>query len=130
VGLDVTQHMVIPAAAVEKLRSSADPEARWLGDLLAFYVRFHREHGGLEGAVIHDPLAVALAMEPSWGQAAPVPIRTDLSDGPLRGRTALGDRNAGDPPIGVFRHIDLEAVHRILLEHLFGPWLTLADFGA
>ena len=36
---------------------------------------------------------------------------------------------AGDSVIAVFREVDLPAVHGILLEHLFGRWLTLADFG-
>ena len=130
VGLDVTRQLVIPAAAVHALTSHADPEARWLGQLLGFYVRFHHKQEGLAGAVINDPLAVALAVAPSWGQADHVPIRVDLSDGPLRGRTALGSRDAGDPVIGVFRQFDRAAVHGILLEHLFGRWLTLADFGA
>jgi inosine-uridine nucleoside N-ribohydrolase len=129
VGLDVTRQLVIPAAAVEKLVGHADPEAQWLGHLLGFYVRFHKDREGFAGAVIHDPLAVALALEPSWGTADAVPIRMDLSDGPLRGRTALGSRDA-DPEIKVFRQFDRAAVHGILLDHLFGRWLTLADFGA
>lgn len=130
VGLDVTRQLVIPAAAVRKLAEQADPEAQWLGHLLGFYVRFHEHQEGLSGAVINDPLAIVLALEPSWGRADTVPIRMDLSDGPLRGRTGLGHLEAGDPPISVFRQFDRPAVHRILLEHLFGRWLTLADFEA
>jgi inosine-uridine nucleoside N-ribohydrolase len=130
VGLDVTRQLIIPAAAVKKLGAQADPEARWLGTLLDCYVRFHEQQEGLSGAVINDPLAIALAVEPSWGRCDSVPVRVDLSDGPLRGRTARGSLDAGDPPIGVFMHFDRAAVHGILLEHLFGRWLTLADFGA
>jgi inosine-uridine nucleoside N-ribohydrolase len=130
VGLDVTRQLVIRAAAVHALTLHPDPEAQWLGHLLGCYVRFHREQEGLAGAVINDPLAIALAVEPSWGRAEAVPIQVDLSDGPLRGRTALGSRDAGDPVIGVFRQFDRAAVHGILLEHLFGRWLTLTDFVA
>jgi inosine-uridine nucleoside N-ribohydrolase len=129
VGLDVTRQLVIPETAVQALAAHPDPEARWFGQLLAFYVRFHRSQEGLAGAVINDPLAVALAVEPSWGRADSVPIRVDLSDGPLRGRTTIGSRDAGDPVTGVYRQFDLPSVRGILLEHLFGRWLTLADFG-
>jgi inosine-uridine nucleoside N-ribohydrolase len=128
VGLDVTRQLVIPGAAVHTLATHADPDAQWLGQLLGFYVRFHEEAEGLRGAVINDPLAVALAVEPGLGAADPVPIAVDRSDGPLRGRTAIGDRDAGDPVVRAYRHFDRDAVHALLLEHLFGRWLSPADF--
>ncbi len=130
VGLDVTRQLVIPAAAVHKLATHADADAQWLGRLLGFYVRFHAEVEGLHGAVINDPLAVALALEPSWGEAERVAVRVDLSDGPMRGRTAFGSAQNGDPLVKVFRRFDVGRVHDLLLEHLFGRWLTRADFAA
>ncbi len=127
VGLDVTRQLVVPAAAVAKLAAHPDAEARWLAGLLGFYVRFHEEFEGLAGAVINDPLAVALAVEPSWGHAVPHTVRTDLSDGLHRGRTAPGSPEAGDPSLGVFRRFDLTRVHGLLLEQLFGRWLSRSD---
>jgi inosine-uridine nucleoside N-ribohydrolase len=127
VGLDVTRRLVLPAAAVAKLATHDDPEARWLGRLLGFYVRFHEEYEGLHGAVINDPLAVALALEPAWGRAQRMAIRVDLGEGEERGRTAPG--GPGDPVVAVYRKVDLPPVHRLLLEHLFGRWLSEGDFG-
>ena len=126
VGLDVTRRLVLPAAAVAKLARHADPEARWLGRLLGFYVRFHEEYEGLHGAVINDPLAVALALAPAWGRVEVHALAVDLGDGEHRGRTAPG--GAGDPEVRVYRDVDLGPVHDLLLEHLFGRWLTKADF--
>ncbi|MDO8665489.1 MAG: hypothetical protein Q7J79_02680, partial [Gemmatimonadales bacterium] len=71
---------------------------------------------------------VALALEPSWGRAEPIPVGVDLSEGPERGRTTVGDLDAGDPRIMVYRDFDVRRVHELLLEHLFGRWLTDADF--
>jgi len=130
VGLDVTRQLVIPAAAVRKLATHTDPDAQWLGRLLGFYVRFHEEAEGLAGAVINDPLAVALAVAPELGAIDPVPVRVDLTEGPLRGRTTVGDRDAGDPVLGVCRRFDRQAVHTLLLTHIFGRWLSPADFAA
>ncbi|MBI1722781.1 MAG: nucleoside hydrolase [Gemmatimonadetes bacterium] len=128
VGLDVTRRLVIPATAVAKLATHQAEEARWLGRLLGFYVRFHEETEGLRGAVINDPLAVALALEPSWGRNEALPVAVDLSDGPERGRTTIGDADAGDPRLTVYRDFEPRRVHELLLEHLFGRWLTDADF--
>lgn len=126
VGLDVTRRLVLPAAAVAKLARHADPDARWLGRLLGFYVRFHEEYEDLHGAVINDPLAVALALRPEWGRVERHVLAVDLGDGDLRGRTAPG--GPGDPVVSVYREVDVGPVHNLLLEHLFGRWLTKADF--
>jgi purine nucleosidase len=127
VGLDVTRQLVIPAAAVHKLATHADSGARWLGALLGFYVRFHDEYEGLQGAVINDPLAIALAVEPSWGRLERFPIEVDLTSGPSRGRTAVATGRTGDQA-DFFTSFDLAAVHGLLLDHLFGRWLSRADF--
>ncbi len=129
VGLDVTRQLLLPAATVAKLANHADPDARWLGRLLGFYVRFHEEHEQLPAAVINDPLAVALALEPQWGQAGPMALMVDLSDGERRGITAPGNPDH-DPTVEVYAAFDRERVHALLLDHLFGRWLTPADFAA
>ena len=129
VGLDVTRQLVMSGPTVQKLANHADEEARWFGRLLGFYVRFHQDAEGLHGAVINDPLAVALALEPSWGEAPAIPVRVNLGEGPLRGRTEVGSE-ANDPPVRVFRRFDKRHVHDLLLEHLFGRWLTRQDFAA
>lgn len=125
VGLDVTRRLVLPAASVAKLATHADPDARWLGRLLGFYVRFHEDYEGLRGAVINDPLAVALALEPSSGRLESLHLAVDVGDGPDRGRTAPG--RPADPAVAVYRDVDLPAIHRVLLDHLFGQWLTEDD---
>ena len=128
VGLDVTRRLMMPAAAVNRLIQHPDADARWLGALLRFYVKFHREYEGLAGAVINDPLAVALALEPSWGTARAMPLRLELGEGESRGQTLVGA--AGDPVVAVYEDFDVTAVHDLLLEHVFGRWLTRADFAA
>ncbi|HEY2806285.1 MAG TPA: nucleoside hydrolase [Gemmatimonadales bacterium] len=125
VGLDVTRQLVLPAASVEKLAAHSDPDAQWLGKLLGFYVRFHQAQEGLAGAVINDPLAIALALEPGWGETESFPLTVDLGDGPDRGRTTAG---GAAPPVKAYRAFDHAMVHDLLLEHLFGRWLTRADF--
>jgi inosine-uridine nucleoside N-ribohydrolase len=128
VGLDVTRRLVIGAGGVEKLARSADADAQWLGRLLGFYVRFHRHQEGLPGAVINDPLAVALALEPGWGTAETLPLVVNLAEGVGRGETVVG--GPADPPVRVYRAVDLAPVHDWLLRYLFGRWLSQSDFRA
>jgi inosine-uridine nucleoside N-ribohydrolase len=128
VGLDVTRKLVIGAEAVATLATHPDAEARWLGRLLGFYVRFHEEAERLRGAVINDPLAVALAVEPSWGSGEPVAVSVDRSEAESRGRTTIGGPR--DPELLVYRDFDRERVHALLLSHLFGRWLTEAGLAA
>jgi len=126
VGLDVTRRLVITAAGVERLARHRDEEARWLGRLLGFYVRFHHHQEGLRGAVINDPLAVALALRPDWGRAETLPLTVNLAPDTGRGETTVG--RAADPAVHVYRDVTLAPVHALLLEHLFGAWLTESDF--
>jgi len=128
VGLDVTRRLVITAEGVEKLAGSRDAEAQWLGRLLGFYVRFHHHQEGLPGAVINDPLAVALALEPGWGTAESLPLVVNLATGTGRGETLVG--RPADPVVRVYRSVELAPVHDWLLRHVFGQWLTKSDFRA
>jgi inosine-uridine nucleoside N-ribohydrolase len=126
VGLDVTRRLVITGSAVERLANHPDPEARWLGRLLGFYVRFHRHFEGLPGAVINDPLAVALALVPRWGSAEALHLTVNCAPGAGRGETTVG--LPADPSVMVYRDVDVAPVHALLLQHLFGAWLTESDF--
>jgi inosine-uridine nucleoside N-ribohydrolase len=128
VGLDVTRRLVLTASGVEKLATRADPEAQWLAALLGFYVRFHHAQEGLAGAVINDPLAVALALRPDWGRAETLPLVVNRADGPGRGEITVGGPAA--PAVRVYRDVDLGPIHGWLLDGLFGRWLTESDFAA
>ena len=66
-------------------------------------------------------------MEPAWGHTDRMPIAVDRGAGEQRGRTRRG--TAGDPLVAAFLSVDTEPIHNLLLDHLFGRWLTNADFG-
>lgn len=44
---------------------AANPVVRFLADALRFYMEFHSRFDGFYGAFVHDPLAVATALDPS-----------------------------------------------------------------
>ena len=44
---------------------ASDPIVRFIADALRFYMEFHARYDGFYGAFIHDPLAVATALDRS-----------------------------------------------------------------
>ena len=44
---------------------ASDPIVRFIADALRFYMEFHARYDGFYGAFIHDPLAVAAALDRS-----------------------------------------------------------------
>jgi purine nucleosidase len=99
VGLNVTRRMVLTREAIEMLSMHDDPALHWWGDMLRFYTEFHRSRDGLEGCIINDALAVALALAPEFGTAQPMYVDVSLHEDLTRGQT-LCDRYGllGEPP--------------------------------
>jgi purine nucleosidase len=102
-GLDVTEHAILRpghlgalarragasladagAMASEPMRMAGaiatNPMLRFLGDALRFYFEFHERYDGFYGAFIHDPFAVAAALDRSLVFSQPVFV--DVETGP------------------------------------------------
>jgi len=82
VGLDVTDRAVLTPARLEEAGSPAPDSdlARFLREAVGFYVDFYRSTPRrLDGAVMHDPLALAIAIDPSLARLEPtrVEVETD-----------------------------------------------------
>ncbi len=122
VGLDVTRQMTVAGPDIERLAQVGDPQARWLSDILRFYLEFHRQYDKFEGCVIHDVLPIASLIEPSVLQFEPLRIKVDLEDGEPRGRTRIDPDGAR---VDVATGVDPAAARQLLFERVL-PWLTPA----
>jgi purine nucleosidase len=64
---------------------AGNPIVRYVADALRFYMEFHARYDGFYGAFIHDPLAVAAALDPGLITTEPlfvgVETRGELTDG-------------------------------------------------
>jgi purine nucleosidase len=98
-GLDVTERakMVPDHLAVLAARAGCAPDGtrpdgstnrivRYLADALQFYMEFHSRYDGFFGAFIHDPLALATALDPSLVRTTAVAVDVELS-----GRLTVGE---------------------------------------
>jgi purine nucleosidase len=109
-GLDVTErvrfvpehlrHLAIRAGAspmdaarlgAEPLETAAsvaaNPVLTFIVDALRFYFEFHARYDGFYGAVIHDPLAVAAAIDGSLVRTRPVFVDVETGRGLAHGMT-------------------------------------------
>ena len=63
---------------------ASNPIVRYVADALRFYMEFHSRYDGFYGAFIHDPLAVAAALDPSLVRTAGRSRSTSSSAGRSR----------------------------------------------
>lgn len=90
VPLDVTYQCVLTKTDVDRLLRIDSPLTRFVADSTRFYMEFHNSFQGVQGCVINDPLALALAFAPELCDYQSMPVDVDLSGGISMGKT-IGD---------------------------------------
>ncbi len=78
VGLDVTMQVLIEEPQYQELAGIDTDLGRLVADWLRFYEKLHRNSMGVGGAM-HDPLALALAIDPTLVRTRPAHIAVELS---------------------------------------------------
>jgi purine nucleosidase/pyrimidine-specific ribonucleoside hydrolase len=121
--LDVTRQVVLAERAlVGRLRGRASPVARFILDFTGHGFAFGDEREG-GGIVLHDPLAMAVALDPSLVTFEALHVEVECEGRLTRGLT-LADRRR--PPAGrpasptcrVALAVDVERALRLVLEGL------------
>lgn len=87
VPLDVTYRCVLTPADVERLLASPSPLPNFIAEATRFYMQFHDEYQKIDGCVINDPLALALAFEPDLCEYVESYVDIDISGGVSMGKT-------------------------------------------
>ena len=78
VGLDVTMQVLVEAPQYAELAAIGTPLSRLVEAWLKFYEKLHRNSMGVGGAM-HDPLALALVIDPTLVRTRPAHIGVDLT---------------------------------------------------
>jgi purine nucleosidase len=106
-GLDVTEMAKLTPEHLAAIAADCgdDPAAprlpvmRYLADALRFYMEFHSRYDGFYGAFIHDPLALAAALDPSLIRAEALTVDVELAGTLTAGETVTDWRRVwGRPP--------------------------------
>jgi purine nucleosidase len=76
-----------------------NPVIRFIDDALRFYMEFHSRYDGFYGAFVHDPFAVAAALDPSLVRTEALSVDVELDGTLTTGETVTDWRRAwGRPP--------------------------------
>ena len=87
VPLDVTYQVVLRPEHVQNLLALPSPVSRFIADSTRFYMEFHDAYQKIEGCVINDPLALALAFAPDLVRTQSLYVDVDISGGVCMGKT-------------------------------------------
>jgi purine nucleosidase len=125
-GLDVTERAKLLPAHLASLAARAGgtaathPVLRFLDDALRFYMEFHSRYDGFYGAFIHDPLAVAAALDPGLVRAEELAVDVELEGTLTAGETVTDWRRAWGRPatLAVAVEADVEAFFARFVERV------------
>jgi len=77
---------------------SVNPIVRYLADSLRFYMEFHSRYDGFYGAFIHDPLALATALDQTLVRTEAVAVDVELGGRLTTGETVTDWRRVWNRP--------------------------------
>ena len=103
-GLDVTERAKLLPEHLAALAARAGASAatnrvlRFIDDALRFYMEFHSRYDGFYGAFVHDPFAVAAALEPALVRTEALTVEVELGGTLTTGETVTDWRRAWDRP--------------------------------
>ena len=122
VPLDVTHQVTLMRTEVlERAAAHGHPADRFLERMTRFYFRYHTVKEGFEGGYLHDPAAVACAIDPAIVRAVSMSVDVERRGEFTRGMT-LGTSvriGRGRPTVEVATHIDRERFLRLFHQRLW-----------
>jgi purine nucleosidase len=101
---------------------AANPILRFIADALRFYFEFHAKYDGFYGAFIHDPLAVAAAIDRTLVESTPTFVDVETGPGLAHGMTIADFRGLTrhSPNVDVVVDADIDRFLDRLVERVGG----------
>jgi purine nucleosidase len=126
VGLEVTMSTQLPQEALKRVETSPDPRAQLIWRLIQHYMDVYEKSLGERTCVLHDPTAMALALEPELATYRLVRAAVELRGERSRGQVVADLRSYEPAPVdprepGVVRIVetlDTAAFHERFLRAL------------
>jgi len=101
---------------------ASNPMIRFVADALRWYFEFHERYDGFYGAFIHDPLAVAAALDPDLITTEPLFVDVETRGELTTGMTVADRRHLTGKPanVDVGATADIETFLERLIERVGG----------
>lgn len=115
VGLDVTTKCILTRDILLYREKTEDRLNTFLYGITEKYLDFYQEKRGLDYCHLHDPLAVAVAVDPTLIVTEEMSIDVSLDE--KRGKTSLKNRNTS--PINVCTGVNREKFEKLFCERVF-----------
>lgn len=97
IGLDVTLQTLLTYKETQQWRDLNTEAGTFLADMTDFYIKAYETTAPhLGGCGLHDPLAVAVAVDPTLVTTLDINMKVDV-DEPTRGRTIGDEKRLNDP---------------------------------
>jgi purine nucleosidase len=97
VGLDVTLQTLMTYKDSQQWREIGTPAATFLADMVDYYIKaYETTSPHLGGCGLHDPLAAAVAIDPTLVTTLDMNMKVD-TEGEIRGRTIGDNERLNDP---------------------------------
>lgn len=124
--LDVTEQVLVTRSQLLELEAlHPSPLANFIPRLTKYYMAYHLETEGFEGGFLHDPLAIAAAIQPDLFTAVSVPVHVETRGEWTRGMSVVDLRErmipASPGKTRVATGVDEAGFMALLIKRLWGP---------
>jgi inosine-uridine nucleoside N-ribohydrolase len=109
VGSDVGERTLITRKELTQLRSTHGPENDFIAQIVDFYVT-RSEKSGWSGAAMYDPLAVAIAMDPTYGTLKDMHVDVETKGEFTRGETVANRTGYNENNVLHGDHYEIESL--------------------
>lgn len=123
VGLDVTMQTLFTPAMADQIADQGDEPARIVMAMTRFYLdAYETFYPGIAGCALHDPLAVAVAEDPTLVKTAAMQVEVECTGELTRGLTFADRRQIAGlkPNVDVCLEVDVERFTKRFMEALSG----------
>ncbi len=114
VGLDVTQKVTMKTAHIQKLEKRGTELTKFIAKIAQFYSNFHL---GVDGCFLHDPLAAAIAIDPTLVNTQDLNIEIITDDPDKAGQIIVVD-DENSPKISVALEVNTEKFMNLFMKTL------------
>jgi inosine-uridine nucleoside N-ribohydrolase len=121
-GLDVTHQFQATPSRIERVRALPGALAAVLADLFVFFAGTYlgrHDAGSIEGAAVHDPLAVLAITHPTLFERVPRHVVIETGGEFTRGMTVIDRRTLIerlDPNCDVLTRVDADAAFEVVID--------------